>query len=1604
LTTEELLQKIRDENIGVYRSSASRLQEDVSNEAEIAHDYQGRLVYELLQNADDAMADSDGTDDRIVIRVTDDELWVGNSGRPLNEADVRGLCGIGASSKKSSGGLRRASIGHKGMGFKSVLEFTRTPEVYSLTHSMAMDADRSTAPIVDLFEQLDRDAPDQFPIMRLPWPVDDIPDYWEEAQEQGIKTLFRFPFGTKIDGKKKSALVQALRDLPVTTILFLKHLERVDIEIATTAVEGKSTWTLQRERNVAGSWLECEGLDASGLYRVFISTESASAWSFLLSHNEDVQIGTNRSGLNDHFWAGVELTEVSVAVLETGEETDTLPLNWRHFHLFLPTGESCPYGFLVNGAFTTDISRQEVRVADDATDYNSHLLRSAAQTFADTMLQPICREHGAVRVLELLDRTGAPPAELSAAGVLHEALCRELADRPFIPSESSGALALKDVVVPPIIECEEAGMMFRSLLPSRAKFDGASLPTAPYCTAHLSSVAVDLGAKELSPNCMVALLGNCDPVRAKLREHSDLPIKVDPVLDVLAKFWQHCAPEAANELRDAVKQHPVFPVGAATDETVQREVVGKEACFYPQQSLTVTDLPLRGLRFMFQEVCWGGLAKVDRGDALRESLATWQALFDVQDFKFPNVMRTSVLPCLELSATGDAQEGREHLKNLDALSAICQLAGSTVKPESPLRYQRLRSSRALFNLCRLPVPCRIANGELQWLPAYRVYFGEQWGDDFAIDTVLTTISATCDDSGIPDVPILEPPEFFETALERYKALAEDAPDDDQDDDEEVDLNVDDDAAIETDETDRWKSFFLWLGVNEVLRPVHFHDAEDVATGWLKTKGLSQPQGWAFRDLKENWTDYDCYIQQELAARTDTEGVVCYYYELHDLEHLSPLLHAAESDISGEIAGRLYAHLASHWTDLAPFRNVHVAFVGEGKWPGSRAKPPRAMDSELREVGENYWFRRLRSRCFCPTSHGPRRPSQTWLLSHEMERRFGRRGAKASQLLPVLDNVVGGNTGRAMGFGQEFGVRDSISPSNFTLDDARVLCKQIEVVFGGYTLEVVVEEKALSQIIRPAYRNLFELLVGTDSTYESPPLADVPLLEHDGNGAYRFSPGGATFYTNRNGIREVYSISQAVWTFVLEAHPAARRPLPEVFGSKLLEDSLEWCPVPGECALDPDQLGEFRIRLEELCCSVLARLRVERNDDARVNSDTRLLRRFIQAVEPVRDLDLTCSFQGEPVELARSRPAYVRDQDGKLQAFVVWDDAAWSPTPAAAEGLAVALGDLLQVNYLESFLSLIPADPVARRRILNLAGALSFLPDSEQLIRGSQPIVVETEEEESSGMQQAFKTAPETASNDDEARPPWQESGSELGQALTPLVSLGELNVGGNPVQIIGNGVTTVGAKSGEGSPKSKAGETGGRYAGNTDLTELDRIGMAVAMTYECERLSRAGYPTACVFVADLAEEVRPLVFDVSTVEAIDAALAGCPEFKQAMGHLRRSGVSDMYPGFDVLTLDPAAMGVPDRLIELKSSGVNARSQGMTWNEWKTAANSELRDKFYLYLVGNLRADIPQAKPFIRTIHDPITNLSTTKIESRTTVQMVQLHTMNFTVAEHLDLQ
>ena len=264
----------------------------------------------------------------------------------------------------------------------------------------------------------------------------------------------------------------------------------------------------------------------------------------------------------------------------------------------------------------------------------------------------------------------------------------------------------------------------------------------------------------------------------------------------------------------------------------------------------------------------------------------------------------------------------------------------------------------------------------------------------------------------------------------------------------------------------------------------------------------------------------------------------------------------------------------------------------------------------------------------------------------------------------------------------------------------------------------------------------------------------------------------------------------------------------------------------------------------------------------------------------------------------------------------------------------------------------------------------------------------------------IKTAGEQPTEEPPVPP--TKAGISATEIRTPLFRADELLIDGVPVTITGEKPASRSESRGGGGQKN-GGETTA-YGGRTDLDALNRLGMHVALTFERNRLRHGGNAHAEIFnLSESEDQPHALVFDVSTPTAIDRARASSQLFGQAFAELQRRGVSVQAPGFDILTLNRHRPDRLDRLIELKSSGVQARLQEMSWNEWKSARNSELRDLFYLYLVGNLRSDLGDAVPFLRAVHDPFQTIWAEQVEQNSQKRKVQLQVTQFAAAEHLDL-
>ncbi|MBZ9801207.1 hypothetical protein [Mesorhizobium sp. ES1-6] len=176
VSDRKLVDAIRERRLEVYRIDRDQLQEDANHEDETSRDYAGRSLWELLQNADDALAPT-GT----------------------SSADL---------------------IGAKGLGFKSVLEISDRPSIHSGPFNFGFDAEISKVAL----EAIQTDAPRL--TFRLPHQIERDSEA-AELLRAGYATIIRLPFRST---KGRDSILARLETLDPHFLLLCRHLDTVLVE------------------------------------------------------------------------------------------------------------------------------------------------------------------------------------------------------------------------------------------------------------------------------------------------------------------------------------------------------------------------------------------------------------------------------------------------------------------------------------------------------------------------------------------------------------------------------------------------------------------------------------------------------------------------------------------------------------------------------------------------------------------------------------------------------------------------------------------------------------------------------------------------------------------------------------------------------------------------------------------------------------------------------------------------------------------------------------------------------------------------------------------------------------------------------------------------------------------------------------------------------------------------------------------------------------------------------------------------------------------------------------------------------------------------------
>ncbi|MFE7900501.1 sacsin N-terminal ATP-binding-like domain-containing protein [Streptomyces sp. NPDC057424] len=428
--------------VEIYRDAGEtwRFAESLKSVSEdTAQEYEGRTILELVQNGHDALGQA--APGRIaVLAVNRDDggfLYVANEGAVFAEANFRAITELALSSKAAGEG-----IGNKGLGFRSVLQLTDWPEIYSKSSPGSPVLDgycfRFAGPedvrsLVDDPALAARVIEDISPLA-LPVPADVTDPVLKELAEDGYSTVVRLPLRDRHAWGLAVAQAQDMVNGEAPLLLFLDRVAGLLVEVRDGSDTAFRQALSRTERTsdlvTAGEsdWVREVDLAGAGRYLLARRTLDPGALSGAISRSVTArEIDAAWENWDAEAWVAVALRlDASLA--------------HGRMYTFLPMAEGvhAPFPGHAHAPFFTKLARLDI---SETVALNAFLLDQLAAL-----------------TVELSRRLRSETPHLLAADLVLDLMCWDLPDR--LDAALDGKLAAEPIV--PLLGSEAWGSLQNS--------------------------------------------------------------------------------------------------------------------------------------------------------------------------------------------------------------------------------------------------------------------------------------------------------------------------------------------------------------------------------------------------------------------------------------------------------------------------------------------------------------------------------------------------------------------------------------------------------------------------------------------------------------------------------------------------------------------------------------------------------------------------------------------------------------------------------------------------------------------------------------------------------------------------------------------------------------------------------------------------------------------------------------------------------------------------------------------------------------------------------------------------------------------------------------
>jgi hypothetical protein len=257
-------------------------------------------VLELIQNAEDEASSS------IIFMFNDDNVVIINNGRPFDEEDVWGICSVRSGKKKNK-------IGFFGIGFKSVFNVTKKPQIISNKFNFEIES------------------------YIYPKPKTSVPENLKRYYSPKRGAIFVLPYSSGLPTREE--LIENFNSLDDKILLFLENLEELKFIDNISSSEREIRKKLEGDSKVS-----------------LFDTQNEEETKWRVFHR-NIQVDNEKTVPEGK--EGIKETQITIAFPIDSATRDTIKKSGV-VYCYLPTKKRTDLPFLIQADFLPTIGRENI--------------------------------------------------------------------------------------------------------------------------------------------------------------------------------------------------------------------------------------------------------------------------------------------------------------------------------------------------------------------------------------------------------------------------------------------------------------------------------------------------------------------------------------------------------------------------------------------------------------------------------------------------------------------------------------------------------------------------------------------------------------------------------------------------------------------------------------------------------------------------------------------------------------------------------------------------------------------------------------------------------------------------------------------------------------------------------------------------------------------------------------------------------------------------------------------------------------------------------------------------------------------------------------------